>query len=185
MEYTYTWIRLSSAQYQKLTLCNIKRVHNKVAKHQIPCPLLKTDGILPFSYYPYAFNTVSGSDAEMHCCLLPSQPCSSQAPLQIRADIWAVQIVDVSGWKEQDRDRGRRERKCCLLLWRRVSHFKKWVLVLNINNLVCTKLTKNSVTGRAQKGAPVRNYCKAKEHPVLFCQNEMQVCCCTCMDIQI
>lgn len=104
---------------KKITLCNIKTVHNKVAKHQILCPLLKTDGILPFSYYPYAFNTVWGSDAEMHCCLLPSQPCSSQPPLQIRSDIWAVQIVAVRGWKEQDMDRGRKERKGCLLLWRR------------------------------------------------------------------
>lgn len=113
MEYTYSWVRPSSAQHQKTILCNIKRVHNKVAKHQIPCPLLKTDGILPFSYYPYAFNTVSGSDAKIHCYLLPSQPCSSQPPLLIRADIWAVQIVAVRGWKEQDRDRGRIERVVC------------------------------------------------------------------------
>lgn len=122
MEYTYPWVRLSSA-HQKTTLCNIKRVHNKIAKHQIPWPLLKTDGILPFSYFPYAFNTDSGSESATHCCLLPSQPCSSQPSLQIRAAIWAMQIVAARGWKEQDGGRGRRDRKGCLLLWWRG---KKW-----------------------------------------------------------
>lgn len=114
MEYAYTWVRLSSAQHQKITLCNIKRVHNKVARHQIPCPLLKADGILPFPYFPYAFNTDSGSEAEMHCCLLPSQPCSSQPFLQIRAAIWVCkQWLQETEKSKMRTGEGRTEKVAC------------------------------------------------------------------------